>query len=298
MPYGSGFSFVGDEIGKFCEFLANIQSASFKSNGTINIADEELRKIALTSNQAKNLVIDNEELFAEVLRQSITKKDVIAIAYRKRQLAIFRRLLDDPEYFDELKEKKNCRNESLWQQFFEKNPWIFGYGLSYLYSSGLDDKKLEQVVHGYHVAQSGKRVDALLKTKALASTLCFVEIKTHKTPLLSKTPYRSGCWSPSDELSGAVSQVQGTVSYAGESIFGKLSLIDSNGFPTAEEIFNFHPRSFVVIGSLSQFFGEKGINQEQLRSFELYRRNTFQPEVITFDEPYERALHIVDAGKN
>lgn len=298
MPYGSGFSFVGKEIGKFCEFLANIQSVNFQNNGAINIADEELRKIALTSNQAKNLVADNEELFAEVLRQSITKKDVIAIAYRKRQLEVFRKLLDDPEYFDNLKEKKNCKNESLWQQFFEKNPWIFGYGLSYLYSSGLDDKRLEQVVRGYHVAQSGKRVDALLKTKALASTLCFVEIKTHKTPLLSNTAYRSGCWRPSDELSGAVSQVQGTVSYASDSIFGKLSLTDSNGFPTAEEIFNFHPKSFVVIGSLSQFFGEYGINQEQLRSFELYRRNTFQPEIITFDELYERALHIVDAGES
>lgn len=297
MPYGSGFSFVGDEIGKFCEFLVNIQSVAFQHNGTINISDEELRKIALTSHQAKSLVVDNEELFAEVLRHSITKKDIVAIAYRKRQLGIFRKLLDDPAYFDELKAKKNCKDESLWQQFFEKNPWIFGYGLSYVYSSGLDEKRLEQVVRGHHVAQSGKRIDALLKTKALASTLCFVEIKTHKTPLLNSAAYRSGCWSPSGELSGAIAQVQGTVSYASETIFGKLHLTDSVGFPTAEEVFNFHPRSFVVIGSLSQFGGEHGINQEQLRSFELYRRNTLQPEVITFDELYERALHIVEAGE-
>lgn len=298
MPYGSGFSFVGEEIGKFCEFLANIQSVAFQSNSTINISDEELRRIALTSHQAKSLFADNEELFAEVLRHSITKRDIVAVAYRKRQLGIFKKLLDDPEYFSDIRTKKKCKDEALWQQFFEKNPWIFGYGLSYVYSSGLDEKRLEQVVRGYHVAQSGKRVDALLKTKALASTLCFVEIKTHKTPLLSSTAYRAGCWSPSDELSGAVAQVQGTVSYAGETIFGKLPLTDSDGFPTAEEVFNFHPRSFVVIGSLSQLCGEHGVNQEQLRSFELYRRNTFQPEVITFDELYERALHIVEASES
>ncbi len=298
MPYGSGFSFVGDEIGKFCEFLVNIQSVAFQQNGAVNISDEELRTIALTSRQAKNLVVDNEELFAEVLRHSITKKDVVAIAYRKKQLGVFRKLLDDPDYFNEVKTKKNCKDESLWQKFFEKNPWIFGYGLSYVYSSGLDEKRLEQVVHGYNVAQSGKRVDALLKSRAFASTLCFVEIKTHRTPLLSNTAYRSGCWAPSNELSGAVAQVQGTVSYAGETIFGKLSLTDSNGFPTAEEVFNFHPKSFVVVGSLSQFCGEHGVNQEQLRSFELYRRNTFQPEVITFDELYERAVHIVEASES
>jgi hypothetical protein len=298
MPYGSGFSFVGEEIGKFCEFLANIQSVAFQSNSTINISDEELRRIALTSHQAKSLVADNEELFAEVLRHSITKKDIVAVAYRKRQLGIFKKLLDNPEYFADIQKMKNCKEEALWQQFFEKNPWIFGYGLSYVYSSGLDEKRLEQVVRGYHVAQGGKRVDALLKTKALASTLCFVEIKTHKTPLLSSAAYRTGCWSPSNELSGAVAQVQGTVSYAGETIFGKLPLTDSDGFPTSEEVFNFHPRSFVVIGSLSQLCGEHGVNQEQLRSFELYRRNTFQPEVITFDELYERALHIVESSES
>ncbi|BAP81033.1 hypothetical protein MT1_3859 [Pseudomonas sp. MT-1] len=297
MPYGSGFSFVGDEISKFCEFLANIQAVKLQHGGTINISDEELRRLSLTSQQAESLVIDNEELFAEVLRHSITKKDVVAIAYRRRQLGIFRRLLDEPDFFEDLKTKKKCKDEALWQQYFEKNPWIFGYGLSYVYSSGLDEKRLEQVVRGYHVAQSGKRVDALLKSKAFASTLCFVEIKTHKTQLLRNTAYRSGCWSPSDELSGAVAQVQGTVSYAGETIFGKLPLTDADGFPTSEEVFNFHPRSFVVIGSLSQLCGEHGVNQEQLRSFELYRRNTFQPEIITFDELYERALHIVEASE-
>jgi len=298
MPYGTGFSFVGDEIRKFCEFLNNIQSLSFQNNVVVNISDEELRKIALTSHQAKSLVANNEEVFAEVLRYSLTKSDVVAIAYRKHQLETFRNLLDDPVYFDELKAKKNCKAESLWQKFFEKNSWIFGYGLSYVYSSGLDDKRLEQVVRGYSVAQSGKRVDALLKTKALASTLCFVEIKTHNTPLLSGTPYRAGCWQPSSELSGAVAQVQGTVSYAAETIFGKLVLTDSNGFPTAEEVFNFHPKSFVIIGSLSQFYGEHGVNQEHLRSFELFRRNTFQPEVVTFDELYERARHIVEASES
>lgn len=293
-PYGSGFSFVGEEIGKFCEFLANIQGMSFQNDRAVNISDEELRKIALTSSQATNLVAGNEELFAEVIRNSITKKDVVSIGYRKRQLEVFKKLLEDDDYFNKAKEAKECTPEGLWQKFFEENSWIFGYGLDYIYSSGLDDKRLEQVVRGYHVAQSGKRVDALLKTKALASNLCFVEIKTHRSPLLANKPYRAGCWPVSDEVAGATSQIQGTVSYAFETIFGKLEISDSDGFITGEEVFNFQPRSFVVIGSLSQFFGEHGVNQEQLRSFELFRKSLNQPEIITFDELYERAKHIVE----
>lgn len=298
MPYGAGFSFVGTEIGRFCEFLANIHSVDFTHGGSVNISDAELRKIALTSHQAKGLVTDNEELIAEVLRNSVTKSDVVALGYRKRQLEVFAKLLADEDYFDDLKQKKKCKDEALWQQFFEKNPWIFGYGLSYIYSSGLDERKLEQVVRGYRVGQSGKRVDALLRSKAIASTLCFVEIKTHKMELLGSAEYRAGCWPPSNHLSGAVAQVQGTVSYATETIFGKLQLTDKEGFPTAEEAFNFSPKSFVVVGSLAEFVGDRGVNEAQLRSFELYRRNLHQPEVITFDELYERARHIVSASES
>ncbi|WP_111203294.1 Shedu immune nuclease family protein [Stenotrophomonas maltophilia] len=297
MPYGAGFSFVGEEIGRFCEFLANIQAVSLENGSSVNISDAELRKIALTSRQAKELVVDNEELIAEVLRHSVTKRDLVALGYRKRQLEVFGKLLESESYFNDLKKRKKCKDEALWQQFFEANQWIFGYGLSYIYSSGLDDKNLEQVVRGYQVDQPGKRVDALLKTRALASTLCFVEIKTHRTPLLASSDYRRGCWAPSEHLSGAVAQVQGTVSYAGETILGRLCLADKKGFPTAEEAFNFSPRSFVVVGTLGQFSGEHGVNEGQLRSFELYRRNLHQPEVITFDELYERARHIVGTSE-
>jgi len=136
-PYGSGFSFVGEEIGRFCEFLANIQAISFQNDRAVDISDEELRKIALTTHQAKSLVAGNEELFTEVIRNSITKKDIVAIGYRKKQLEVFRKLLEDEEYFSSAKEAKGCTDEGLWQKFFEKNSWIFGYGLDYIYSSGL-----------------------------------------------------------------------------------------------------------------------------------------------------------------
>mgnify|MGYP000341898703 CR=1 FL=1 len=297
-PYGSGFSFVGDEIAKLLEFIANIHSVSFSSGRAINITDEELRRIALTNSQVRSLVIDNEDQFSEALRSAITKRDVVAVAYRKKQLEVFRQLLEEPDYFNELKTKKQCSDEALWQQFFEKNQWIFGYGLSYIYLSSLDEKKLEQVVQGYQVGQHGKRSDALLKTKGAISSLCFVEIKTHTTTLLSSKSYRAGCWAPSAELAGAVAQVQGTVSYATESIRGKLTINDADGFQTGEEAFNYAPKSYLVVGSLSEFIGEHGSNQEQFRSFELFRRNTASPEIITFDELYERAKFIVHASES
>jgi hypothetical protein len=181
----------------------------------------------------------------------------------------------------------------VWQKFFEQNTWIFGYGLSYIQLSALDDKKLEQVVQGHRVSEHGKRVDALLRTRGVISSLCFAEIKTHRTKLLGSEPYRSGCWPPSVELSGAVSQVQGTVALATETIRSKLSVNDGLGNPTGEEAFNYMPKSFLVAGSLHEFRGEHGVNQDRFRSFELFRRNTHSPEIVTFDELYERARFIV-----
>lgn len=292
-PYGSGFSFVGDEIGRFCEFLANIQSVNFKSRAKVNITDEELRKIVLTTHQAKAFVTENQELFSEVLKSEITTEDIIAVGYRKKQLEVYENLLNDKNYFESLKTKKQCSNEGLWQKYFEKNPRVFGYGLGYIFLSGLDNKKLEQVVQGYSVDSNGKRVDALMKTRGIISNLCFVEIKTHSTELLESKPYRSGCWAPSKELAGAIAQVQGTAASAVESLSSKINPNDKEGNPTGEEIYNYQPKSYLVIGSMTEFVSKNGVNKDKLRSFELLRKNTSSPEIITFDELYERAKFIV-----
>ena len=219
-PHNASFSFIGKEIDALLEFVSNVRSVAFSGSGAVNISDDDLRRLILSKPQARHLVGENEALFAEAVSALVTKTDVVAVAYRKKQLEVFRSLLEDLSYFDKLKERKGCGNEALWQQFFEKNPWIFGYGLSYVYLDALDDKKLEQAVQGYRVGEHGKRADALMKSKGMISSLCFVEIKTHKTALLDTKPYRAGCWAPSGELSGAVSQVQGTVAAAVDAIRG------------------------------------------------------------------------------
>ena len=292
-PHNASFSFVGGEIEKLIEFLRNISTMSLKSSAPINISDEDLSRIALSERQAKSLLADNQELFSKMLKSEITSQDVVAVGYRKKQLGVYSRMLSDQKYFEELKKKKSCTNEGLWQNYFEKNSWVFGYGLGYVFVTGLDDKKLEQVVQGYSISDHGKRVDALMRTRGIVSNLCFIEIKTHETKLLESKPYRSGCWAPSKELAGAVAQVQGTVAIAVDSLSSEINMTDENGNPTGEEVFNYQPKSFLVIGNLSEFTGEHGVNLEKLRSFELYRRNTSNPEIITFDELYERAKFIV-----
>lgn len=297
-PHNASFSFVGDEIRKLFEFIKNITSINLDSSSSINITDENLNRIILSESQAKRIIHENQELLSEILRSEVTKEDIVAVGYRKKQLDVYEKLLSDSIYFDDLKVKKNATNEGLWQQYFEKNPWIFGYGLGYVFLSGLDDRKLEQVVQGHDVNSYGKRVDALMKTKGIISNLCFVEIKTHATQLLDTKSYRAGCWAPSKELAGAISQVQGTVASAIESLTDKINLKDSLGNPTGEEIYSYQPKAYLVIGSMAEFSTENGVNKDKLRSFELLRKNIVSPEIITFDELYERARFIVVHNQN
>jgi hypothetical protein len=84
--------------------------------------------------------------------------------------------------------------------------------------------------------------------------------------------------------------VQGAI----EEIGRKITLNDAAGNPTGETLFNVEPRSFLVIGSLDEFVAEHGINETKFRSFEMYRRNTRRPEILTFDELLHRARFIVE----
>ncbi len=296
-PLKTHFSFIGSEIGKLIEFFHNVKSYEFENSEGVNITDEELKKIILSQGQARSLVIENEPLFRDVVRNEITSEDVVALGYRKKQLNVFARLIEDSEYFAKAKDTKQCHgDESLWQKFFEKNQWIFGYGLNYLYVSGFEDRKLEQIVQGSDLLNKGKRVDALMMTKGVISSLCFVEIKTHKTKLLSDSAYRPGCWAPSTELCGAVAQVQTTVVLATRNLYEYIKPVTSDGDPTGEEVFNYKPKAFIVIGNLDEFVTPHGINKEKLRSFELYRNSINDVDILTFDELFERSRFIVEAS--
>jgi hypothetical protein len=298
-PHRTYFSFVGPEIKALLTFFENIASVELEDSAKVNISDVELRRLVISRQQAAALIKDNEAVFSAVARWGITREDVVTVGYRKNQVSVFSRLLNESSYFSEIKRNlRISRDEDLWQRFFEKNQWIFGYGLSYFFVTGFDLGKLEKVVQGYDLVHFGKRVDALMMARGLINSLCFVEIKTHETDLLEKTAYRSGCWAPSRELSGAVAQVQGTVAAAMKNLSERILLHDKDGNPAGQEAYNFKPRSFIVVGSLREFITEHGVNQDRLRCFELYRNSISDIEIITFDELYERSRFIVQSASD
>ena len=287
------FSFQGDEILRIKKFLASIESMNFEDESKSQVSERDLNDLILGRAQAQQLMTKNSDLFAQIFEHENWEKDIVALGYRRNQLKVFENLLTDESYFKDYCAERGLGPEAAWQDFFERNQWIFGYGLSYQFLGSLDDRKLEQIVRGFSIDAPGKRTDGLMKTRGSLSALCFVEIKRHHTELLKPSPYRSGSWVPSAEVVGGISQLQATVRAAQKQFGDQFRPNDDSGNPTGELLSLVSPKSFLVVGSLSEFETASGPNMEKHSCFEDFRKSLNRPEVITFDELFHRASYIV-----
>lgn len=194
-------------------------------------------------------------------------------ADRTEALKQFRGAIDD-----------TSKSEEWWQTYFSKNKWIFGYGLNYQFTRSLQE---QPNYGGVSVAGlGGQRGDYLEKTAAEVSFTVLVEIKKPSSKLL-KTEYRNGAWSPSDELAGGITQLQvNSLMWEKE---GSVAETNKDIVENQHNTFTVRPRSILVIGRTNSLE-----NRNQIKSFEILRRNLKSPEVVTFDELLERAKYIVD----
>jgi hypothetical protein len=255
---------------------------------TVRIDDQTLHDFLSDPDALRRLYESDPDRFRELIKSDVDAPDVIALAHRREAVERFRELLTDPDEFATERDRCGGRPEKVWQEFLEANPWILGISLAGQLLTSWSDERLEQVVAGFSVAGPGKRADALLRTAGLVRSLVFAEIKHHETELLG-TEYRPGCWPPSSDLSAGVTQVHQTVHLASEQIGHRLPDTDDTGAETGEATWLLRPRSFLIVGDLSQLRGDSGVHPAKFRSFELYRRNLYEPEIITFDELLARA---------
>jgi len=175
-------------------------------------------------------------------------------------------------------------DEQWWQRFFDSNLWIFGYGLDYRI---LRSVQSQPNYGGAGVSGQGtQRGDYLLKTLAVKRFTVLVEIKRPDAPLLGKREYRNGAWQLGEDLVGGVSQLQ---------INSRQSEMDGSRTEANVEMLGdqsvstVRPRGILVVGHTAQLDSISKRN-----TFELFRRNITSPEILTFDELYERAKFIVE----
>ena len=184
--------------------------------------------------------------------------------------------------------KKHEDDESWWQNFFENNKWIFGYGLNYQI---LRQEQTQPHYGGDRVdGTGGQKGDYLTSTLGNISFTVLVEIKTPNTPLIQGTKeIRNGAWSLSKELTDAVSQIEANIDTWDKR--GSKEPDNQDRFEK-DEIYTVQPKGIIVIGNLDSLD-----SRSKRESFQRFRKSIHGIDILTFDELLKRAEFIVAEEK-
>lgn len=273
---------------RLLDMLKALNGIPIEGEQSVFVDDQLLRDVFADPAAVSQIYASDPGRFRGLIERDAEAHDVIALQRRREVVARMRNWLESDAAFDQAASAAGGP-ERAWQILLEENPWILGIGLGGHFFTSWDEGKLEQTVAGRSVAGVGKRVDALLSTAGAIRSLVFAEIKHHRTDLLGDE-YRAGAYSPSKELAGAIVQVQQTVHLACLNLDDYLQDSSPEGELLASGAFLLRPRSFVIAGTLAQLTGPGGgALRDRFRSFELFRRNLQEPEVVTFDELLARA---------
>jgi hypothetical protein len=201
-------------------------------------------------------------------------------------------LKDDPKYWKTYAAENNISShseEKVWQFFFEKNEWIFGYGLDYRFQQILQREAhlSDQELDGSNAVIG----DYLLGDKFFTT---FIELKRPSTPLFAKEKNRSNSWRLSNDLIDSVSQIL-------EHKASGLIRLDNNQYVNGEPLKQkaYDSKVILIIGDWSEL-EKSGSTQERnikRKTFELFRRDSRNIEILTFDELFERACFIAEGKK-
>ena len=171
------------------------------------------------------------------------------------------------ERFEEDLEKN--RMESHWQEFFDKN--IFA--LQQIFGSPAVHVASGASVGGTKLDGSGNKIADYLMKNLLTSNVALVEIKRPSTKIMRRTPYRNGVYGVEPELVEAITQVLDQA----HQLSLQFNNLKINSRENNLEAYNI--RCFLIVGRLPA--------QEELdkmKSFELFRGNSLNVTIVTFDE--------------
>lgn len=265
-----------DNFWKLISFLKSLQDVELPKDKFSLMSQDEGEIVSALRGRGTDSVLNIVKRLFLSPDISLTQKDVNSLLKRRDRLVGFKKALDE-----------HSADEGWWQNFFEQNKWIFGYGLNY------EILRQQQSQPNYGGTQidgtGGQRGDNLMSTTGDLNFTVLVEIKTPATPLLQGTKeIRNGAWSFSKNLTDALSQIQANIQ-----TWEKQGSEQPDNKDELEKrsVFTVKPKGIIIIGSLSQLD-----DRHKRETFQRFRKSIHGIDTITFDELFERAKFIVGNG--
>ena len=163
--------------------------------------------------------------------------------------------------------------EGRWQDLFNENPFI----LSMAFGCPIIKVQGQASVGGRKISGAGDKITDFLTKNTLTNNMALIEIKTPQEKLLNKKPYRDSVFTPSSGLSGAINQA-----------LDQKYKLQKDITSLKEASRQYDLEAYAVHCAL--IIGKTPEDLDQQKSFELFRRNSKDVEIITFDELLEKLI--------
>lgn len=158
-------------------------------------------------------------------------------------------------------------SENNWQTLLNENPYI----LSLIFGYPILKIQGQASIGGRTLTGAGDKITDFLVKNNLTNNAALVEIKKPSTPLLKTSVYRAGVYASSNELSGSIGQLLDQKYKFQKEI---SAIKDNSG---VYDIESYSVDCVLIIGTIPE-------EKEQKKSFELFRHNSKDVRVFTFDE--------------
>ncbi|MBD58526.1 MAG: hypothetical protein CL808_00155 [Citromicrobium sp.] len=279
------FTFRSDEFERLLNFLDQLQFVDLSNRDRFQIQDISTgggRKVIIDAGdraalqQFQGLTKDQRANLLQAFQGDLTPEEINIILGRRRGIDEFEHQMAEENW-----------SEKEWQDFFEREDWVFGYGLDY--------RIMRQFAREATVGSGGSDnrnrpiVDFLM---TFTDYTVLVEIKTPRTAIFTRSSGRAGTWKFSSAFVDAVSQI-----LEQKAEWSTFAQTGEHLSPIGDEVLAARTRnakSILVIGAQREFSRSGNLREEQVMkdTFELFRRETHSIEIVTFDELLERARFI------
>lgn len=218
---------------------------------------------------------------------------------RKRTLRVFlylirnRQLKSSQCMVEWYQSKYSCRGlEGVWHHFLKENDWILGLNIGGCYLSEIIDEAKVGIEDS--TGSGSPRADFLGYTDYMT----LIELKTPETPIFKSSrgnSSRANTWEFSNEFISGVSQCLGQKSSFDESYKTKEFVNNDGMYIPKQRVYNKDAKMVFLIGCRNLQFPHDGNpdNVAKSNTFELFRRNNRNLEILTYDELFERTYFSV-----
>lgn len=280
------FTFRGDEFKRLLTFLDRLAFIDLSNEDRFDIEDISTgtgRKAIIDAadrdivERFRSMAAQDREAVLRTLGGSLSSAEIDILLGRRAALETFEQQLHGGTWA-----------EPDWQAFFQRESWVFGYGLDYRVMRTFDR---EMTVGGGGTDNRERPVIDFLATFTDYTVL--VEIKRPDARIFrDKKGGRAGTWSFSAEFTDAVSQV--LEQKAEWLVFATSGEHHSKDGTRRLEARTRDPKAILVIGSQNEFDATDDLRARHVMrdTFELFRRDTRSVEIITYDELLDRARFI------